>query len=93
MLGDPAAGDPPKQLKGFEKLWLKPGESKTVSHSTVTPCPCGTKPRTDGCSFLVLTRSTWGALQHPVTRLVAQEAPTLVERGRVQIKPRTACQR
>jgi beta-glucosidase len=31
-LGDPvAAGEPPKQLKGFEKVWLKPGESKSVS--------------------------------------------------------------
>jgi beta-glucosidase len=31
-LGDPAAaGEPPKQLKGFEKVWLKPGESQTVS--------------------------------------------------------------
>jgi beta-glucosidase len=31
-LGDPAAaGEPPQQLKGFEKVWLKPGESKTVS--------------------------------------------------------------
>ena len=26
-----AAGEPPKQLKGFEKVWLKPGESKVVS--------------------------------------------------------------
>lgn len=31
-LGSPAAaGEPPKQLKGFEKVWLKPGESRTVS--------------------------------------------------------------
>lgn len=31
-LGFPeAAGEPPKQLKGFEKVWLKPGERKTVS--------------------------------------------------------------
>ncbi|MGD1072967.1 MAG: fibronectin type III-like domain-contianing protein, partial [Bryobacteraceae bacterium] len=31
-LGAPAsAGEPPHQLKGFEKIWLKPGESKTVS--------------------------------------------------------------
>jgi len=31
-LGAPAAaGEPPHQLKGFEKVWLKPGESKTVS--------------------------------------------------------------
>ncbi|HVW85769.1 MAG TPA: glycoside hydrolase family 3 C-terminal domain-containing protein [Bryobacteraceae bacterium] len=31
-LGDPAAaGEPPKQLKGFEKVRLKPGESKQVS--------------------------------------------------------------
>jgi beta-glucosidase len=31
-LGDPAAaGEPPQQLKGFQKVWLKPGESKTVS--------------------------------------------------------------
>jgi len=31
-LGAPAsAGEPPRQLKGFEKVWLKPGESKTVS--------------------------------------------------------------
>jgi beta-glucosidase len=31
-VGDPAAaGEPPKQLKGFEKLWLKPGESKTAT--------------------------------------------------------------
>jgi beta-glucosidase len=26
-----AAAEPPKQLKGFEKVWLKPGESKTVT--------------------------------------------------------------
>jgi beta-glucosidase len=26
-----AAGEPPQQLKGFEKVWLKPGESKAVS--------------------------------------------------------------
>jgi beta-glucosidase len=31
-LGAPAsAGEPPRQLKGFEKVWLKPGESKTVN--------------------------------------------------------------
>jgi beta-glucosidase len=31
-LGYPAAADePPKQLKGFEKIWLKPGETKTVT--------------------------------------------------------------
>jgi beta-glucosidase len=31
-VGHPAAaGEPPKQLKGFEKVRLKPGESKTVS--------------------------------------------------------------
>jgi beta-glucosidase len=31
-LGSPAAAEePPKQLKGFEKVWLKPGESKIVS--------------------------------------------------------------
>ena len=31
-LGYPdAAGEPPKQLKGFEKVWLKPGEAKVVS--------------------------------------------------------------
>jgi beta-glucosidase len=31
-VGDPAAaGEPPKQLKGFEKLFLKPGESKTAT--------------------------------------------------------------
>jgi len=31
-LGAPAsAGEPSRQLKGFEKVWLKPGESKTVS--------------------------------------------------------------
>jgi len=31
-LGYPAAaGEPPQQLRGFEKVWLKPGESKTVS--------------------------------------------------------------
>ena len=31
-LGAPAAaGEPPRQLKGFDKVWLKPGESKTVS--------------------------------------------------------------
>jgi len=31
-LGAPAAaGEPPRQLKGFEKVWLKPGESKMVS--------------------------------------------------------------
>jgi len=30
-LGSPAAaGEPPKQLKGFEKIMLKPGETKTV---------------------------------------------------------------
>jgi beta-glucosidase len=30
-LGAPAsAGEPPRQLKGFEKVWLKPGESKTA---------------------------------------------------------------
>jgi beta-glucosidase len=27
----PAAEEPPKQLKGFEKIMLKPGESKTVT--------------------------------------------------------------
>jgi len=31
-VGHPAAaGEPPQQLKGFEKVWLKPGESKTIS--------------------------------------------------------------
>jgi len=31
-VGDPAAaGEPPRQLKAFQKVWLKPGESKTVS--------------------------------------------------------------
>jgi beta-glucosidase len=31
-LGSPAAaGEPPKQLKGFEKIWLKPGENRVVS--------------------------------------------------------------
>jgi beta-glucosidase len=31
-LGSPAAaGEPPKQLKGFEKILLKPGESKVVT--------------------------------------------------------------
>ena len=31
-LGYPAAaGEPPRQLKGFEKVWLKPGEKKTVT--------------------------------------------------------------
>jgi beta-glucosidase len=31
-LGYPAAAaEPPKQLKGFEKVWLKPGEAKTVT--------------------------------------------------------------
>jgi beta-glucosidase len=31
-LGGPAAaGEPPKQLKGFEKILLKPGESKVVT--------------------------------------------------------------
>jgi len=31
-LGSPAAaGEPPRQLKGFEKILLKPGESKTVT--------------------------------------------------------------
>ena len=31
-VGDPAAaGEPPKQLKGFEKLFLKPGESKIAT--------------------------------------------------------------
>jgi hypothetical protein len=28
MVGDPAAADPPKQLRGVEKVWQKPGESK-----------------------------------------------------------------
>jgi beta-glucosidase len=27
----PEAGEPPKQLKGFEKIRLKPGESRTVT--------------------------------------------------------------
>jgi beta-glucosidase len=31
-LGSPAAAEePPKQLKGFEKVWLKPGEGKVVT--------------------------------------------------------------
>jgi beta-glucosidase len=31
-LGYPAAAaEPPQQLKGFEKVWLKPGEAKTVT--------------------------------------------------------------
>jgi beta-glucosidase len=27
----PASGEPPLQLKGFEKIFLKPGESKEVA--------------------------------------------------------------
>jgi beta-glucosidase len=27
----PSAGEPPQQLKGFEKTWLEPGQSKTVT--------------------------------------------------------------
>ena len=29
-LGDPAAGEPPRQLKGFSKVTLRPGQSTTV---------------------------------------------------------------
>ena len=35
-LGDPAvAGEPPRQLKGFQKVRLRPGESRTV-HFTLS---------------------------------------------------------
>src|SRR4029077_2046875 len=35
-LGDPAvAGEPPRQLKGFQKVTLQPGQSTTV-HFTIT---------------------------------------------------------
>src|SRR4029077_8364397 len=35
-LGDPAvAGEPPRQLKGFQKVTLQPGQSRTV-HFTLT---------------------------------------------------------
>jgi len=51
-VGDPAStGEPPRQLKGYEKVSLRPGQTtRSACRSTRPPSPTGTRPAAPGRS-------------------------------------------
>ena len=71
-VGDPAsAGEPPEQLKGFDKVTLAPGRRpRSASPSGYSPSPSGTAPTRPGGKSPASTGSWW-ATRRPTSRLGA----------------------